>query len=50
MCAFKKVIKTIEVKVDVQKRFLGFKEILTTDVLVLSNSHFHSLLPHGNSP
>ena len=37
MCTFKKAIKNVEVKVDVQKGALGFKVFLTIGVLIPSN-------------
>ena len=46
MCTFDKAIKIIEVKVDVQKGPLRFIEKLTIDVLVSSNSCYHSLNCH----
>ena len=44
MSTSKKAIKNVEVKVDVQKGILGFREkILILDMLVSSTSHFHPL-------
>ena len=52
MCTNEKVIKNVEVKVDVQKGAVGFREEkkMTIDVLVSSNSHVLPLLSYGNSP
>ena len=49
MCTFKKAIKYFEVKVDVQKEAQRFRKFLTMDVLVSSNSYFHSFLSYGSS-
>ena len=43
VCTFKKVINNFILKVDVQKRTVGFRKKRATYVLVSSNSRFHSL-------
>ena len=55
MCYFSQVFiqkanNFFEVKLDIQKGALGFRENLTLDVLVSSNSRFHPLLSYGYSP
>ena len=49
VCTFKKVIKNVEVKVDVQKGTLGRRENLTINMLVSFNPSFHPLLSYDNS-
>ena len=50
MCTTIMLIIIFEVEVEVQKGALRFREILTTYMLVSSNSYFHPLLPYGHSP
>ena len=50
LCRLRKAIDDFEVKLNVQKGLESLKKKLTIDVLVSSNSHFHSLLSYGNSP
>ena len=50
VCTFRKAIKNFEAKVNVQNMALRFREQFTMNMLVSSNSHFHSLLSYGNSP
>ena len=42
------LIIIFEVEVEVQKGALRFREILTIDMLVSSNSYFRPLLPYGH--
>ena len=50
VCTITKAIKNVKVKVDVRKGAHGLERKLTMDVLISSNSCFHSLLSYGNSP
>ena len=48
MCTTIMLIIIFEVEVEVQKGALRFREILTIDMLVSSNSYFRPLLPYGH--
>ena len=50
LCTFKKVIKSIDVKIDVQKGTMRCKRNLTINVLVSSNTCSHRFLSHDSSP